>query len=403
MAAQLRRDLLDQILSQPTSPFREGHVIRLLTGALEEAGVPHFQDATGNILVGAASRKDYEALIRSKTDEPLRVFIAHMDHPGFHGENWSPSQTLRVKWYGGSPTADLEGAQVWLADRTGWQTQGKMKNASLIESGRAIQSAEIELTSDVLSDAQRRFPKGSELFGGFGFRAPVWQEEERIYTKAADDLVGCFAIVSTAIDLFSAKNRSKAKVAKNRPPFLGLLTRAEEVGFIGAIAHLELGWLKKARRPLMAVSLETSRALPGAEIGKGPVVRLGDRFTVFDAGKLRVFTDLAEKVLPGKHQRRIMDGGSCEASAATVYGISSIGISVPLGNYHNQCFEGGPDARGPLGPAPEFVHLGDVQGLLALCHSLLQPKLSWLDPWKKRQLDFKKSLRSYRALLKSEP
>ena len=45
-----------------------------------------------------------------------------------------------------------------------------------------------------------------------------------------------------------------------------------------------------------------------------------------------------------------MDGGTCEATTATVYGYPCVGISVPLGNYHNQCFEGGPDSRGPLGP-----------------------------------------------------
>jgi endoglucanase len=231
----------------------------------------------------------------------------------------------------------------------------------------------------------------------------VWQEERRLYTKAADDLVGCFAIVSTALDLFSGgKKKGSKKKAKNTN-FLGLLTRAEEVGFIGAIAHFDLGWLKGSKRTLMAVSLETSRTLPGAEIGKGPVVRLGDRYTVFDPGKLRVFTELAEKTLPGRHQRRIMDGGSCEATAATVFGVPSIGISVPLGNYHNQCFEGGPDSRAALGPAPEFVHLDDVQGLLELCKAILKPKLPWNKPWDKRQQDFKKSIRSYRALLKSEP
>jgi len=397
----MRRTLLDQILSQPTSPFREGHVISLLTQVLSESGVPFFQDPAGNLILGVRNQKEYRALVRQKTDEPLRIFIAHMDHPGFHGESWTNDGKLSVKWHGGSPTADLEGARVWLADRAGWQTNATFTNAQLHVSGRMIVSGEVRFAADELADAQKRFPKGCEIFGGFGFRAPVWEENRCLYTKAADDLVGCFAIVSTAMDLFG-KSKGKSKKTKNTS-FLGLLTRAEEVGFIGAIAHLDLGWLKDPKRPLMAVSLETSRTLPGAEIGKGPVVRLGDRYTVFDPGKLRVFTELAEKVLPGRHQRRIMDGGSCEATAATVFGIPAVGISVPLGNYHNQCFEGGPDSRGPLGPAPEFVHLDDVQGLLELCKAILLPKQRWNKPWENRQKDFKKSVRNYRALLKSEP
>jgi endoglucanase len=405
----MKRTLLDQILSQPTSPFREGHVISLLTGVLEAGNVPHFQDPAGNLIVGVANQKEYRSLLQQKTDEPLRIFIAHMDHPGFHGESWTQKKassegTLQVKWHGGSPTADLEGAKVWVADRTGWQTTGTFTRAVLHESGRMIVSGEVRFEAGTFAEIQKRFPKGTELFGGFGFRAPVWQEGDLLYTKAADDLVGCFAIVSTALDLFeNKKGNSKTQSKSKNTSFLGLLTRAEEVGFIGAIAHLNLGWIKKSRRTLMAVSLETSRTLPGAEFGKGPVVRLGDRYTVFDPGKLRVFTELAEKVLPGKHQRRIMDGGSCEATAATVFGIPAIGISVPLGNYHNQCFEGGPDSRAALGPAPEFVHLDDVQGLLELCKGILLPKQSWNRPWDKRQQDFRKSLKNYRALLKSEP
>ena len=37
-----------------------------------------------------------------------------------------------------------------------------------------------------------------------------------------------------------------------------------------------------------------------------------------------------------------MDGGACEATAALASGIPAIGISVPLGNYHNESFEGAP-------------------------------------------------------------
>jgi endoglucanase len=232
------------------------------------------------------------------------------------------------------------------------------------------------------------------------FRAPVWREQDLIYTQAADDLIGAFAIVSLAKELWSKRKSRKSLLD---PPFIGLLTRAEEVGFIGAIAHFEQGWLQKAKRPILCISLETSRTLPGAEIGKGPVVRLGDFSTVFDAGALRVFTDLAGRILPQKHQRRIMDGGSCEATAATAYGFKTLGISVPLGNYHNQSFEGGPDSAGPLGPAPEFVHRGDVQGLYQLCLGLMESGLPWQTPWKERLKKFRSEIKRYRPLLKSGP
>jgi hypothetical protein len=63
------------------------------------------------------------------------------------------------------------------------------------------------------------------------------------------------------------------------------------------------------------------------------------------------------------------------ATAATAYGFPAIGISVPLGDYHNQEFEGGSECRGKNGPAPEFVHRRDIEGMLKLCRALLRPRL----------------------------
>jgi hypothetical protein len=90
----------------------------------------------------------------------------------------------------------------------------------------------------------------------------------------------------------------------------------------------------------------------------------------------------------------------CLATAATVFGIPAIGISVPLGNYHNQSFEGGPDSRGHLGPAPEFVHQKDIEGLQKLCAALLRAKLEWNKPWEQRGAEFKKQIKKYQPLLK---
>jgi len=165
------------------------------------------------------------------------------------------------------------------------------------------------------------------------------------------------------------------------------------------VGHFELGWLQAARRALVCVSLEASRTLPGAVVGKGPIVRLGDRRTPFHADYLQVLTELAEQVLPQQHQRRIMDGGSCEGSAAMAYGLPTIALAVPLGNYHNQGLEGGPDCRGHLGPAPEFVHLDDVEGQRKLCVALMRGKLPWRDPWKKVKARLKQNYCDYQKQL----
>jgi hypothetical protein len=76
-----------------------------------------------------------------------------------------------------------------------------------------------------------------------------------------------------------------------------------------------------------------------------------------------------------------MDGGACEATAATVFGIPAIGLSVPLGNYHNEGSEGAPGYEANRGPTPEYVHLDDLDGLLRLCHGLMRARLGWDRPW----------------------
>jgi len=299
-----------QLLSLPTAPYREGHVSRWVQDYLKRNEVPHFIDSSGNIVVGVASEQEYRLVLGQAEKEPLRVFVAHMDHPGFHGVRWKNKNELEVKWLGGSPRKHLVGSKVWIANSEAVLGEGVLSQAVLDPKKTHLKKALVK----VQKDFQDRDAK--TLFGGFGFRAPVWQQNNIIYTKAADDLVGCFAVIETA----------KKQVHLKPRRFIGLLTRAEEVGFVGCIAHIEEGWFREARRPLLFVSLETSRTLPGAIVGKGPVVRLGDRASIFSQEPLEVLTQIARKKLKKKFQRRVMDGGTCEATAAVANQIPAIGI-----------------------------------------------------------------------------
>jgi len=379
---------LFELLSCPTAPFRESIVASFVTRFLENEKVPFFFDPVGNVVVGVKSKRDYQKSIRNSGKEPVRLFIAHMDHPGFHGVRWRKDNLLEVKWHGGTPRKFIEGAKVWLGTSRGELGEGIVQKANLNTAKSALESSEIWVEKWDGKELLKNV-KPKDLFGAFAFRAPVWENKKNIYTKAADDLVGVFTILSLAKSL---KN-------KNRP-FIGLISRAEEVGFIGTIGHLALGWLAGKPDSVVVVSLETSRTLPGALIGKGPIVRLGDRATPFDPGYTQLLTELAAKRLPGKFQRRIMDGGTCEATAALAFGFRAVGISVPLGNYHNQSFEGGPDSRGEWGPAPEFVNIDDIEGMLALCGELMRVGHAWADPWKKKRQTLLKLKSDAKQLLK---
>jgi len=385
-----QKRFLFELLSQPSAPFQEQAVLAVVLSMLRRRKIPHFVDPIGNLVVGVNNQQQYLKLVNAKAREPVRLFIAHMDHPGFHGQQWLGPRRLKVTWHGGSPTRFLSGAPVWLATGADYVATGKIRKPVLNTTRRYLLSAEVQLDSDALYKDQ---PDASTLYGGMKFRKPVWQSGRKIYTRAADDLVGVYSIVQTALSLFAKNKRPGSS------PFIGLITRGEEVGFVGAVGHLELGWLGSHSRKVIAVSLEASRTLPGAEIGKGPVLRLGDWRTVFSAGGLKVLADLGQKLLKGRHQRRLMDGGSCEASAAIAWGLETIGMSVPLGNYHNQSLEGGPDSRGANGPAPEFVHIDDIDGMVRMCRGLMTSGLSWEDPWRDQRVRLKKNKKTYQRFL----
>ena len=387
MSPAQKKFLID-LLSQPTAPFREQLIAAQAIDFLTRNGIVHFTDPVGNIVIGVSSATEYKRLLQKHEQEPVRLFMAHMDHPGFHGQRWLSDKRLLVKWHGGTPVKHVTGATVYLADDNGRFAEGKLSKVKLVKGRWAMDSAEVVLTS-----ALEKKPAVKSVFGSFQFRKPVWQQGKKLYTNAADDLGGVYTILQMARTL------SRRKTAT---PFVGLLTRGEEVGFVGAIGHFELGWLTKRKREVIC---HQPRSI--THVASQPRLEKARWFAwVIDARYLtpmrsRYCLMWQRKVLPGKHQKRIMDGGSCEATAATIYGLTTIGITLPLGNYHNQGLEGGPDCRGQAGPAPEFIHIDDLDAELKLCLALMKPGLPWSVPWQKQQQTLIKNLNKYKRFISS--
>lgn len=232
------------------------------------------------------------ACYRRGRRKPRLAFAAHMDHPG-----WVRHRG-KEEFLGGVPTDRLGSHPVeWFGDFGMWRL------------------------------------KPFELRGGL------------VHARVCDDLVGCAAILALFMELEAQKAETTV---------YGLFTRAEEVGFVGAI---ELARRWPLPEGVCFVSLETSAPRGGAEMGKGPVIRVGDRMSVFHDAVTAELLDAAAAIrLP--HQRALLDGGACEATAMNLHGIPAAGISVLLGNYHN-C----PPERGI---AEEYVSLADVKGLAKL-------------------------------------
>ena len=378
---------LRELLARPTAPYRENAVLNWVAERLAAADVPCCEDPDGNLVVGADSLTAYRHALARRDDGAAVVLVAHMDHPGFHGSRWLDPQRLAVRWHGGGPVRHLDGARVWLSRDGIHEWPGVMRAPRPAAHGHGLERAEVHLAQPLSPR-----PAARGLYGGLAFRAPTWRAGHRLYTRVADDLTGVFAIVETAI---AARRRRPGA-----PALFGLLTRAEEVGFVGMLAHLEAGWLQRARRPLLCVSLEASRHGPGARLGAGPVVRLGDRQGPFAPDGSRRLAQLAARVLAGHHQQRLMDGGSCEATAMLAHGLPATGLALPLGNYHNQNLDGGQDAGAANGPAPEFVDLRDLAGLLRLCRALAERR--WIDdPWANARRRLGQRLRGARRLLET--
>src|SRR5690606_36956692 len=80
-----------------------------------------------------------------------------------------------------------------------------------------------------------------------------------------------------------------------------LFTRAEEIGFVGAIAACKHNTIPAGAR---LIALENSRAFPDSPIGGGPIVRVGDRISVFTPVLTAAIAKRAEEITGAPAQPR---------------------------------------------------------------------------------------------------
>ena len=323
-------DILARLGAQPATSFMEDGVARVVREVLDEANVPHRTDGYGNIIAH---------LPGSATDDSLPpiAFMAHMDHPGFEAVAVDGDFLVGAAM-GGVPQSSFEAGvplQVMLpgGERLAAITAGPFGEAAerkaLISLEDASRLAEVPLPASVVFDL-----------------VDFQLEDGYIRMRALDDLAGCG---STLAMLTALAEESPAG------DVYGVFTRAEEVGLVGARLLAEAGTLPKET---LVVSLESSRTLPGAEIGNGPVIRVGDAGFTFNADAESALNRARETLQARpegfKVQRQLMSGGTCEASAFSVYGYRTTGIAFPLGNYHNGAPDGGIEA--------EYIHEEDYLG-----------------------------------------
>jgi endoglucanase len=319
-------ELAERVLRLPTAPYHEQRVKAFVMEFCRQLpNVCVVQDRAGNVI--ARYR-------RGAATAPL-VFVAHMDHPGFEmlGGN-------RAEFLGGVPRemfAKGIGVRVY-----GANSVRRVKLARFDASAWPKQKlVELKLRAH-----------GAPRKGDFGmWDVPAFRVTGgKLHAAAIDDLLGTVVMLATLAEVSRRKARAHVWCA---------FTRAEEVGFQGALALVRA---RKVPKSALVVSVEMSQERPWARIGNGPIVRVGDRSSIFDpsatAFLLRAAERCRERESASCAQRCLMDGGSCEATAFAGFGYRTGGLCLPLGNYHN--------IGRNLRPRAEYVSVRDLEQLLKL-------------------------------------
>jgi len=319
--------ILDELLYQagmglarcPTASGHEHFVRDHLESKLR--GLRHVRlrrDEFGNLI----ARYQHNARGR----EPVRL-VAHMDHPAFSVEG------RELHFRGGVEERYFLGEKVVFHG----STEMHLGEAVVIGTDFTGEQRRVRVAEPIPAAA---------TFATWALPAPDCTK--RLFVSpACDDLVQAATMLALLQRL--AEEGASANIE-------ALFTRAEEIGFYGTLAALKA---RTPLQPMVTLSLETSNGRGYAKLDDGPIVRVGDRLSIFDSRVTHwletSFRALRERRPRTAWQRLLMGGGACEATVFHRAGFPTGALCVAMNAYHN------------MGPGDslrrESVSLRDWQGL----------------------------------------
>jgi endoglucanase len=324
--------LLHEVCSLPTAPFVEDRVAAYAREFAKARSLKVTKDSSGNLLLELRGRK---------RGAPRWVFTAHMDHPGLVSRRMLDARTVQADFRGWVLADYLKGQRMRFITSGGADIPATILDVKPEKGGTRADQVTLRVKSPVPPNSPGMFDQGMARV-----------KRGKFYSRAIDDLGGLAAALQMLDQLHKAPPPSTIAV---------LLTRAEEDGFIGAIAACLRPQLLRKSDYLIAI--ETSAEQPFARQGNGCIIRIGDRTSVFNSGLSYFITYVAARVAKKdkqfKYQRALMPGGTCEATVYDVYGYHAGSICVPLGNYHNMDRE-----KKRIGP--EYIDVSDWQNMVKL-------------------------------------
>jgi len=367
---------LSEVTAIPTASGKEQRVIAWIERWCKaRPDVALSSDASGNL---------HLALKSATPSQHPTYFTAHLDHPAFVVERVVSTTELELSFRGGVMDDYFIDAKVIVHD------SGDKALAATLKG---------EIKPEYASPAYKYYRAQLDIPAhsiGAGDVAvwdvgPVHVKDGIIYTLGCDDL-------SAVAASLAALDQLRHPASGNAPPDVRILfTRAEEIGFIGAIAACRHKTMPVGSRVL---ALENSRSFADSPIGGGPIVRVGDRLSIFSPSLTDSVAKRAEQIAGGsaptasqkladapawKWQRKLMAGGACEASVYCTYGYEATCLCLALGNYHNMAdlaaVQAGTNTTPPR-VGPEHVSIADFDGLVELlvaCGESLPPSGGFMD------------------------
>lgn len=335
----------------PTAAGREDRVIAWIERWAEERPAALLErDRAGNLTI--RRRTTVPAPVPGAAHE--LVLEAHLDHPAFVVERASDGAAGREGLVELSFRGSVRDPYFVDGRIVIHAADGAPRGATVLE---ATPAQPFRRCIARLDDAGPGVAEGDIATWDVG---PARIEGGRLHAPACDDL----AAVAAALCAFDVL--LEADIAT---PVRLLFTRAEEIGFIGAIRACRLGTIPEGAR---IIALENSRSFAESPIGAGPIVRVGDRLSTFDPELTRAVAQTAAALEAEdptfRWQRRLMPGGACEATAFGAFGHTATCVCLPLGNYHNmgdlERVESEHPAKSAV--AAETIAIADFHGLVRL-------------------------------------
>jgi len=336
-----------EVTGIPTAAGREQRVIEWVEQwASRRKNLSLDNDKAGNLIITQAGG--------SGKAQPVPLYItAHLDHPAFVVTKVVNADTLELEFRGGVNDPYFHEARIEVFDSEDTVHRGTIR--SLYTKSKPFKRVRVEM--DRTTHTIWPGDIGRWQFRGIGKTPEV--RNGILHAPACDDLAAVAAALSTLDVLRNRKGYEHIRV---------LLTRAEEIGFIGAIAASRGRSVSKKSR---LICLENSRSFAESPIGGGPILRVGDKSSVFVPELTNrigaIMEEHAKKNPSFKWQRRLMPGGTCEATTFSAYGYTSTCLCLPLGNYHNmQDIDGVAKGKRPAKVGPEYISVDDYHGLIEM-------------------------------------